>query len=342
MQLFLTTYGTYLHVKDALFELRIRHADGRIDRKHYAATKVTAIVFTVAGALSTESVILAVRHNVDILFSEGDGTPIGRVWHSRPGSTTLIRKQQLRVSIAPAAVGYVTSWLEQKMRQQGELLLSLKKHRKRHHDLLDLEYARINGLADKVCTIGEGSDTLAISASTLRGLEGTAGRHYFQALSKLMPKEYSFAGRSFRPAVDSFNAFLNYGYGVLYGHIERALLIAGIDPYTGFMHRDDYNHKSMVYDFIEPYRIHVDHVVFRLFSGKRVKRDHYTDIANGISLTKDGKQLLLEKLNDYLDVQKVRHRGRNLTRGHVIRLEAHRFANGLLGVEVNDLKLENI
>lgn len=342
MQLFLTTHGTYLHVKGAIFEVRSRQEDGTVSKRHFAASKVKAIVFTVNGALSTEAVVLAVKNNVDILFAEGNGTPIGRIWHSRPGSTTKIRKQQLRVSVHPAALTWVTGWLEQKMRQQAELLKVLKKHRKKHHDLLDTEYNRIQNLANSVATIGKTGGDLAIIAPTLRGLEGTAGRHYFQTLSALIPSEFRFATRNFRPALDPFNAFLNYAYGVLYGHIERALLIAGIDPYTGFMHRDDYNQKSMVFDFIEPYRIHADHVVFRLFSGKFVTQEHFESLTKGVGLTKPGKQLLLERLNDYLDVKKVRHRGRNLTRSHVIRLEAHRFANALLGEEVEGLDIETI
>jgi CRISPR-associated protein Cas1 len=47
----------------------------------------------------------------------------------------------------------------------------------------------------------------------LRGLEGTAGRPYFEPISFVMPKDYAFSGRSMRPAKDAFNAFLNYAYG---------------------------------------------------------------------------------------------------------------------------------
>jgi CRISPR-associated endonuclease Cas1 len=72
----------------------------------------------------------------------------------------------------------------------------------------------------------------------------------------------TFKGRSSRPAEDPFNAFLNYAYGVLYSRVEKALIIAGVDPFVGFMHRDDYNMKSMVFDFIEPYRIYAEETVF--------------------------------------------------------------------------------
>jgi CRISPR-associated protein Cas1 len=133
-----------------------------------------------------------------------------------------------------------------------------------------------------------------------------------------------------RPAKDAFNAMLNYGYGILYGRVEKALLLAGLDPFIGFFHRDDYNLTSMVFDFIEPYRIHADYTVFRLFSGKKVNQACFRGLQGGVTLDKAGKQLLVEALIDYLDVKKIRHHGRNLTRGHVLQLEAHAFANQLL------------
>ena len=106
-------------------------------------------------------------------------------------------------------------------------------------------------------------------AERIRGWEGNAGRHYFEALSRAIPTEFAFRGRSFRPAHDPFNAALNYAYGILYSRTERALMLAGLDPYLGFLHRDDYNLMSLVFDFIEPYRIHAERCVFGLFARSR-------------------------------------------------------------------------
>ena len=338
LQLYLTSFGSYLHVKDALFELRTKREDGHYDKRHFAAKRVKSIVFTANGALSTEAVKLALTHNVDILFAGRDGHPLGRVWHSKLGSTTRIRKQQLRASVGPAALAYTVQWLALKLEQQHVQLGVLAKHRKKKLDLINDRRTRIKDLQQAILALGEGNELPAV-VDTLRGLEGTAGRLYFQTLSALTPEPYRFAGRSFRPAADAFNAFLNYAYGMLYGRIEKALLIAGIDPYVGFMHRDDYNQKSMVFDFIEPYRIHADHVVFRLFSRKLVNKDHYETITGGVSLAKPGKELLIEKFNAYLDEGRVRHNGRNLTRGHVIQLAAHRLAAELLEQEPQDTQI---
>ena len=327
MQLYINTPGTYLHIKDQLFEVRLKN-DGEEKKHHFSAKKVTSIVLATKAALSTDAVLLAMQHNIDIVFVQYDGQPYGRVWHSKLGSTTKIRKKQLEASLGKVGYQAVQSWLAMKLDNQKSFLMELKKHRAQHDTLIAEATAKITAQKEKI----EALEANAVEevADTLRGFEGTAGRIYFTTLSALLSSEHQFKGRSFRPAEDPFNAFLNYAYGMLYRKTEKALMIAGLDPYVGFMHRDDYNQLSFVYDFIEPYRIHAERVVYRLFSGKKVNKSHTTQITNGYSLNDDGKQLLVPRFNEYMEEEKIRHNNRNLTRAHAMQLDAHQFANGLI------------
>jgi len=267
MQLVINTYGTYLHIKDELFEVRIKK-DKKVEKHHFASQKVSSIMLSKGAAISTDAIILAMKNNIDIVVFEYDGQPVGRFWHSKLGSTSKIRKKQLEASINVDGMNYVKDWIGTKLNNQVEFLKRLKKHRVKIAEELDEKIASINRLKIKIReNIG---DKTSMEADTIRGLEGTAGRIYFQTLSSLLSKQYQFDGRSFRPAKDPFNTFLNYAYGILYSRVEKALIIAGLDPYIGFMHRDDYNMKSMVFDFIEPYRIYADEVIFKLFSAKKI------------------------------------------------------------------------
>lgn len=342
MQIYLNSFGTYLHVKEAMFEIRVPTDSGTTDKHHLAAHKVTAIILTVAGALSSDALRLALTHNVDIILTDRSGQPLGRFWHAKLGSTSKIRKRQLEASLGQDGLAFTGKWLVEKLENQADHLHKLKKHRKHHHELIDGRRTRIRELAKAIESCVEGAKETSDIADTLRGLEGTAGRLYWQTLSTLMPAPYQFSGRSFRPALDAFNAFLNYGYGVLYARVEKALMTAGIDPYVGFMHRDDYNQKSMVYDFIEPYRPLVDHVVFRLFSGKKVNTGHYAELAGGITLIKPGKELLIEALGAYLDGEKVRSGRRVRTRMNAMLADAHRFAQALLKEESTDIEITEL
>ncbi|GJM34630.1 MAG: CRISPR-associated endonuclease Cas1 [Saprospiraceae bacterium] len=327
MQIHLNTYGTYLHIKDQMFEIRKR-VEGEVQKSHLAAHKVKSIWVNNGVALSANAIQLAMQFNIDVVFLDSSGHPYSRVWHSKLGSTTLIRKEQLKATIGPVALTYTQQWLGAKLDNQIDFVKRLVSHRPQHSDYLDERLERMQRIRESMATI----EALHIDtvADQIRGFEGSAGRLYFEVLSSVLPRQYHFKGRSFRPAEDTFNAFLNYAYGILYGRVEKALILAGLDPYLGFLHRDGYNYKSLVYDFIEPFRIFGEEPVFRLFSGKKVRQDHVDELANGCRLNQEGKVLLIERFNQHLEEEKIRYKGRNQSRGNIIQFEAHQFANELI------------
>lgn len=329
MQIFVNTYGTYVHVKDEMFEIRVPEKQkDKTKINHIAAHKITSFVLSKGAALSTDAIILALQHNIDIVVIDGFGNPMGRFWHSKLGSTTKIRKEQLKASLNQTGLKWIKEWLSQKLENQADFLNDLKKHREKLKDYLNEKSESILDLRQKI--IEAEAKTVDEIADSLRGWEGSAGRHYFDALSKCMPDTFAFQGRSFRPAKDEFNAMLNYGYGILYSRTERALMLAGIDPFVGFMHRDDYNTKSLVFDYIEPYRIYAERFIFRLFTGKKINKKYFTELTNGFSLNEEGKAFFVTPYLEYLDSEKIRYKGRLQTRMNSVQLEAHRFANSLI------------
>lgn len=330
MQLHLNTYGAYLHVKDAMFDVRKKLEDGTVETKTIAAHKVQSIWMGRGTMLSSDAVRLALMHNVDIVFLENNGTPLGRVWHSKLGSTTRIRKCQLEASMDDRCLHWTKIWLGQKLENQAIIIKDLKKHRPQYALYLDDKLLQMADLQQKINAFVP-TETMSNWGGSIQGLEGTAGRLYFEVLSSVLPVAWQFKGRSSRPAQDAFNAFLNYAYGVLYARVEKSLMLAGLDPYVGFLHRDDYNHKSLVYDFIEPYRMWADKTVFTLFSGKKVNQSCYEVVTGGISLNSEGKKLLMEHYNIYLEQDVIRYKGRNRTRANILLLDAHAFAQILLG-----------
>jgi len=327
MQLIINTYGSYLHIKDEMFEIIIRKG-GEVKKHYFSVKKVQSILMSKGTAMSTAAIITAMKNNIDIVVLENNGTPVGRFWHSRPGSTTKIRKRQLEASLNKTGVEWVVKWLSDKVANQVDFLKRLKKHRSNKAEYIQETIDKIEALGSKIRE--SKADRIKEIEDSLRGWEGTIGRMYFGLLSELLVPKYRFKGRSFRPAQDPFNAFLNYAYGILYSRVEKALVIAGLDPYTGFMHRDDYNTKSLVFDFIEPYRIIAEEVVFKLFSGKRVNDTHTDKITNGYSLNEQGKALLTERFFKFFEEEKIRYKGKNQSRANALQMDAHAFANSLI------------
>jgi CRISPR-associated protein Cas1 len=138
-------------------------------------------------------------------------------------------------------------------------------------------------------------------ADTLRGWEGTCSRRYFECINIHLPEQYRFEKRSQHPALDMFNSLLNYAYGMLYGKIESALIRAGIDPYIGLFHRDEYNRPVFVYDVIEVFRYWADITVIDLCM-QQIIFPEFFDTGNGSwLLNADGKRILIQSFNDFLE-----------------------------------------
>lgn len=160
--------------------------------------------------------------------------------------------------------------------------------------------ARLEDYRNKIRALD--GDIVNDIAPMLRGWEGQASRIYFSTINSFLPEQFRFENRTQHPALDVANAFLNYGYGILYGRIEGALIKAGIDPYIGILHRDDYNRPVLVYDVIEMYRIWVDYVVYTLLAQNVITEEFYSVREDGSYwLEALGRRVLIQSLNDYMD-----------------------------------------
>lgn len=333
MQLVINSRGTSLRRRKERFLIRregVTH--------EFAATKVTSIVVATGVHFTSDVVQLANQYNVDIVFLDKSGMPTARIWQTKMGSTVTIRRRQLEVCETNDGLQFAAEWVGGKLENQIRFLQELLKRRP----------ASKLGIASVVTSLGQLREKLAIvdgdvgkRRGTVMGLEGTAGRIYFDCLSKMMPAEYKFSGRSRRPATDPFNAMLNYGYGVLYSQVEIALILAGLDPFVGFLHTDNYNKRSLVFDMIEPFRIIAERATVLFFTGRRIKKSFFRDVPGGIELAPDGRAALIGNLNERLDkavkypIQRTGKPGgrrfRRIKLRATIQHEAHALANRLLG-----------
>jgi CRISPR-associated protein Cas1 len=340
MQLVINSHGASLRRKGERFAIRL---PSKPMIAEIAATKVTSIVVCTHIALSTGAIELATQHNVDICFINRAG--------ERMGSTVTIRREQLKCIDSETGLHFAKSWICKKLENQSVFLAQLRSKRPASADILGSAEATLKDMLAKVSSL---SGDVESQRGTIMGYEGIAGRVYFETIAKLMPSEYSFEGRSRQPAKDGFNAMLNYGNGVLYSLVERANILAGLDPYIGILHTDNYNKRSLVFDMIEPFRIIAERATVLFFTGRRVKTDFFRPVPGGVELAPPGRAALIENLNQRLDkavkypVQRSNKVGANKYRRvklrNTIQHEAHSFANRLLGkndipriVDVEDL-----
>lgn len=321
MQLVINTYGAYLRKSGNCFLVKK-------DEKSFevAVNKVNSILITTAAYITTDAIKLAVDNNIDIVFLDAHGDPYGRVWHPKLGSTTMIRRRQLEIHDNQDGLSLAKEWGLKKLDNQIDLLARLAKARGEKGGELEKRIEEIEQSRELMLRL---RGTVDARRQDMLGLEGKAARTYFEALSAVMPEKYRFAGRSRNPAKDEFNALLNYGYGILYSIVEKACIIAGLDPYVGFLHTDSYNKMSLVFDIIEMFRLYIDETVVYLFTRRMVKDEFFEPLEQGLGLSKDGKAALVEAVNRALD-ETMLYRGRNVKTRNTIQMECHRIANSLI------------
>ncbi len=307
-----------LGVRDGSYEVRHREGNHSIP-----PSQVRSIVMQPGTKITHEAVMVALHEETEVLFMDGKGFPIGRVWSPRFGSIATIRKHQVLLSRSKEGLKWVKTTINRKVDNHLAILSMLPEWDYLHQQELEQEQARIEKLREKITAV-EGEQIQDV-AGHLRNLEGRAGKIYWQAVSRALPDAYRFPKRSQHPAKDMFNAMINYAYGMLYGLVEGALIQAGIDPYLGLFHRDEYNRPSMAFDFIEPYRVWADYVVIRLCMEQLIFIEFFDLQGEEVRLNKQGKQILIPTMNEYL-AEVISLGGVSRSRREHIHREARAFA----------------
>lgn len=319
MELIISTFGTSLNRENEGFVITTTEGRQRIP-----AEGITSIQISRGAQISSDAVMLAMEKEIEVLFMDKNGNVIGRIWSPKYGSVSTIRKGQLHFSFSTEAIRWIKEVICQKIENQQALLLTFESSDIMIQNHVQKSIRRLEDYRTKVSTIN--GEVISDIASTLRGWEGLSSKIYFETLNLFLPEQYRFEKRSQHPATDVANAFLNYGYGVLYGKVEGALIKAGIDPYIGVLHRDDYNRPVLVYDVIELYRVWVDYVVFTLLTQNVITDEFYSVQSDGSYwLESLGRRVLIQSLNDYLE-ETIEVNGNSRSRAYQIFLYAQKLA----------------
>jgi CRISPR-associated protein Cas1 len=294
MDIVLQTFGTCLTKDNDAF--MVLHKDGK---QRIPPGDVGSILINRGVQISSDAMLLAIENEIEVLFLEQGGKPAGRIWSNKYGSISTIRKGQLDFCKSKEAVRWITEMIAAKIENQQVLLWTFAASQPELNKTIEKTALRLENYRKKVKDLQ--GDMISDIAAQLRGWEGIVSKIYFEQINAFLPERYRFEQRSQHPATDVINAMLNYGYGMLYGKIEGSLICAGIDPYIGILHRDEYNRPVLVYDVIEKYRIWVDYVVFMLAMQNIIGEEYYSIKEDGSYWLEGlGRRVVIQSLNDYL------------------------------------------
>jgi len=285
-------------------------------------------------SMSASAIRECTERGIPIHFISGTGKAYASLYSAGLTGTVATRRAQLEAYNNLRGLRLVLAFSMGKLQNQSNLLKYMGKYRKESNpplyeelqrcsaEVLDslIELERIKGYPE----YRDGSVKISDLRAELMGHEGRGARHYWNAVKQVLPEKYAFKKRIGRGARDPINSCLNYGYGILYGQIERALVLAGLDPFAGFLHVDRPGKPSMTLDFIEEFRpVVVDRSIFALANKKTViKQDE-----EGF-LSKDTRRTLADKVNDRLESPTLYEGKRHPLRA-IIQMQARHLATYL-------------
>lgn len=279
-------------------------------------------------SLSADAVEACCEGGIPIYFVSGLGRPYAALYSAGLTGTVQTRRAQLMAYDDRRSLTLALAFAEGKIHNQATLLKYMAKYRKEADPDL---FAALNQAATEVQAhvddLGQlKGEKAADVRERLMGIEGRAAQRYWSAVKKVLPESYSWPGRRGRGARDPINAALNYGYGILYSQVERAIVLAGLDPYAGFVHTDRPGKPSLVLDLIEEFRAPaVDRTVFGL-ANKRVPLEQDE---RGL-LTKETRRTLAEKVLARLESPARYERKRHPLRA-IIQMQARHVATFVRG-----------
>ena len=266
---------------------------------YYLAKDLKQIIILGKGSITYDAISLLAVNDVDFISVDWRGNIEYRL-STKEHNNVQIRKQQY-YALNDSRSGYLAKkFIESKIRNQKATLGSLSRTRN-GVKYLNMQKEKLDNLLKAVLQIPDKpSDKIR---SEIFGIEGIASYEYWQGFRYVVGDKFNFTKRSGRGAKDIINAMLNYSYAILASDVLKSLNMAGLDPYSGFLHSDRYGRTSLVYDLMEEFRQHiVDRSVLKLVTKDRINEDDFEIKNDYVYINEDCRKLLaktvLDKLNN--------------------------------------------
>ncbi|MEA5260328.1 CRISPR-associated endonuclease Cas1 [Arcicella aquatica] len=329
MQLILDTNGLIVKQRNQCFQIIFGETE-----KLIAPTKITSIAVTKNCLLSSSAMILAAQNRIPIYFVDGIGKVLSTARSASFDSLSTIRRKQVFFNHTSDATNWILSIFSEKNKQELETLRWLINIRKLAKDEINQGIETLIEFQKYLENIPFQELTVEDIRPQLLGKEGSSARQYWEAVSACLPEHFIFENRTRRPATDPFNAALNYLYGMLYTTVENAIWSAGLDPYLGIFHVDEYNAPTLSFDLIETFRPWADRFLIEAFLDGFFDNT-FVDVKqnNAHVLNSKGKSWLIPAWNEYLLV-KERMEDFQVSRKNAI----HRMADNLRN-QIEDVKI---
>lgn len=261
--------------------------------------RVSQILVIQRASVSTTLISRCARLGVPLVVAMESGqraatfAPENRAWYEvarRQGnhheSLTAAARLAAAVDLVDAKIGNCLAWIVRRPAAHERGLVEA------------LQEQRMQGLS-------------AGSLSQLRGHEAAAAKAFFVGLQRRFaqgPDETAFRAESrARGGPDRLNSMLNFGYHLLATRMFVLLRGQGLNPHLGLLHDADADYGTLVWDAVEPFRVHVDRTLLRLVNRRQLRpEEHFARQPHGVWLTAEGRRVVFAGLEETWNSRVVR------------------------------------
>lgn len=275
--------------------LRVEVAGGTLAEARLPNTSHVAVFGN--AQISTQALSALLDRDIPLVFFSGGGWMRGRTLGHGSKNADLRVAQYRAATDEGMALALARAFVAAKIRNQRTML-------RRNSGKLDaVALGELESLAKKAEQVE--------SIERLLGLEGTAARTYFGQFTSMLKgiaaSDFDLDGRNRRPPRDPVNALLSFTYALLAKDLALAVVVAGLDPLIGYLHRPRYGRPALALDLMEEMRPLVsDSTVVTVLNTGAIVADDFVRSAAGCALTPGGRKKLLQAYERRVD-QLVSH-----------------------------------
>ncbi|MGH9444072.1 MAG: type I-C CRISPR-associated endonuclease Cas1c [Thermoanaerobaculia bacterium] len=262
--LYVTTQGAYLSKESETVLVRV----GDETKLRVPIHQLGSIVCFGQVSVSPFLMGFCAERNVAICYLTEHGRFLARVQGAISGNV-LLRREQYRAADDPTRTGRIAgSVVSAKVANARAVLQRALRERNGGPETDEIGRA-VRSLSTSIDSLMSQED-----ADTIRGIEGTSARAYFEVFDLMIGQQKSdffFRERSRRPPLDNVNALLSFVYTLVRHDVEAALESVGLDPAVGFLHRDRPGRPGLALDLMEELRAPLaDRLVLSLINLRQV------------------------------------------------------------------------
>ncbi|NLF78624.1 MAG: CRISPR-associated endonuclease Cas1 [Chloroflexi bacterium] len=319
------TFGTHI----GKYSERLKVTQAQETLVQVPLLHLKSVLITSSGvSISADALRECAERGIPVFYLDSRGHHYATLYTAGLVGTVVTRRAQILAYYDERGLSAALRMAEGKIHNQAATLKYMAKTRKDSDpDLYDELHRCASDVLASLSALDEVDAACVEEARTdVMAAEALAARRYWTAARLVLPDYYDWTGRVGRGATDPINSLLNYGYGILYGLTEQAILLAGLDPYAGFLHADRPGKPSLVLDLIEEFRASaVDRVVFGL-----ANRSFIVEQDDAGRLSQETRRTLAERVLAHVEAG-VRYNGKRFALRAVMQMQARELAAFLRG-----------